>query len=170
MNKSLFKISCFAFLLLSPLFFGLVSCKKEDSLRENEKMRLESNRTATNIISAEDYNSLEPQEKKIVEMLNSSILGIKGAAALNGKNISDFTAFIYIGKTDSKYDHVSVVFNDKEAKSFATTVSTICTLTELKSYLNKAKELMNTDKDEDFTICVTVNKDDCYDIGGFIKK
>jgi hypothetical protein len=166
MNKSLFKISCFAFLLISPLFFGLFSCKKEGSLLENEKMRLESNRTTTtNIVSAEDYNSLEPQEKKIVDMLNSAVSGIKGAAALNGKNISDFTGYVSIGK-DPQYDNVIIVFNDSKpgGRMAAGGGCTICnTWTQLRPCLSKIQKPLDELKDdESLSISVTVNKDDCY--------
>jgi hypothetical protein len=167
MNKSMFKNSCFAFLMITSLFFGLVSCKKEDSLPKNEKMRSESNRTSvTNIVSAEDYNSLEPQEKKIVDMLNSAVSGIKGAAALNGRNISDFTAYVSIGK-DPQYDNVIIVFNDSKPGGRLTEGGcTICVVwLEVRPCLTKIKKAVEELKDdESLSISVSVDKDGCYSV------
>ncbi len=168
-NPYLKKSFCSLFLLL------LASCLSEtadqtEPIIENEELSLSE---MTDIATIDQYNELSDTEKSLVDLINSSINGLKGMSLHSKNKLSDHYATI-----NFKMDNSSQIFSDyvllssKESLDYQNilikfSLDSSCTACGIRTGIKCAKEIASYLKEHgirDIDIHLHVNDDGCFEL------
>ena len=162
-KQTLKKTLFYRFFLMICVIFVFFSCKKEELSSEKVAVSSKNENKTTqllNVVTPDEYKTLSVTEKKIADLLNASIAGLK-AATINGALESDFAAQVDIYKTNEKHwDNVSIIYTPKDfSNKRIEKKCSICDMWDVKPCLKDIKKTV----DANGSVSITVTKkDDCY--------
>ncbi len=155
-------------------FFTFIGCKKENTSQSNENLeevskKNELNHKMVNIASYDEYKNLNDNEKKVVDLINSSINGLIGLSLNSKGNLSDYVATFHINLSNSNNlisDYVLITkSNPKDNVRVVNSES--CTACGMVSGIKCAKRILQYIEENglsDLTVHIHVNGDGCYEI------
>lgn len=152
----------------------IVSCLNESELETNTQLKDEATLIEmTDIVSSEEYANLSNSEKNIVDLLNSSINGLKGISLHSKENLSNHYATINVSTKNNNSAFSSYILltskNNVEYQKGYTTRSagSSCTACGIRTGIKCAKQIIGHIQDNDLSeldINIQVNEDGCYEI------
>lgn len=168
-NLSLLKASI---LLFSLLIF--TNCNEQvGSLSDLNSKNIEESSLSqgmTNIVSIDEYNSLSDEEKEVVDMINSSINGLKGYSINSKGKISNHYAIFNINILDKKSNNY-VLISSKETldynKNNLSAKGQECTACGIGSGIKCGKKIISYISDnglKELDVHIEVDEEGCYKI------
>jgi hypothetical protein len=173
MKKNKFKLGIVV-ALLSLLVF--TNCEKENNVLNDTSSEVIADRITssemTNIVSSEEYNSLNDLEKEVVDMINSSINGLKGFSLNSKDKLSNHYATFNVNSSNSKnqfnnYILISSTNSKDYNKSDLSAKDKSCTACGIRTGIKCGRAIIAYISDNglsDLDVHIHVNEDGCYEI------
>ena len=144
----------------------LISCHNEEVIQTEASNNLSSELKMVNIATNQEYIKLTSLEKNIVDMINSSLNGLKGLSLNDSKNLNSYFATINISSdVDNNYQNY-ILFSKDSKENSSTKLFNGCRVCGISSGIRCARAIVRYIKDnglKDLDVHITVDGD-CYDV------